>query len=103
MAEDPLPEPRPALKDLMASVGYLLLFWGHAERRLQGKPPPAERPPVRRLRNDLCHTLESAHAFPPDAGEPQLTCRRPDGELVIYGWSQMQEAIRVLERFNARA
>lgn len=102
MAPDPLPEPGPALKDLMAAVGYLLLYWGHTERRLAGKPLPEHLQPIRRLRNDLCHTLESAHAFPPHAHEPQLTCRRPGGERVIYGWTDLQDAIRVLETFQVR-
>lgn len=101
MAPDPLDEPRPALKDLMAAVGYLLLYWGHTEHGLAGKPFPENLLPIRRLRNDLCHTLASAHAFPPDAHEPQLTCR-PSGERVIYGWTDLQDAIRVLETFQVR-
>lgn len=93
----------PALRDLMAAVGYLLLFWSHCERLLGGRPMPDELKYVRRMRNDLCHSMRSAHADPSDAHEPHIRCASTDRGSVTYTWTDLQRAIRDLERFNGQA
>ena len=87
----------------MASIGYLLLHWGEVERRLAGGPAPDELQPVRRMRNDLCHGLQSARADPTENREPHVCCRCLSGEEVRYTWTDLGEAIRLLEGFNGRS
>lgn len=94
---------RPTLRDLMASVGYLLLFWGHLERRLAGKTVPDELQFVRQIRNDLCHGMRSALADPMEGDEPHVVCESAQRAAITYTWTDLQTATRMLEAFNARA
>ncbi|MGZ3277123.1 MAG: hypothetical protein ACXU82_08585 [Caulobacteraceae bacterium] len=95
------PSELPRLSDLMACVGWLLLNWGQAERIAGTKlASVAELDDVRRLRNDICHTLVSARADPERDREPWMRCRRADGVEVDYTMTQLHDAIRKLERFK---
>ena len=84
----------------MAAVGYLLLRWGWLERQLGGAAPPPELEGVRSIRNLLCHGLEDASADPTRPFEPWLGCRDSRGQRVTLTCSDLQQAIRTLERFG---
>lgn len=91
----------PRLKDMMAAVGYLLLHWGQLERRLDGRPAPEKLDAVRRLRNSICHCLSSAHG---ELGsEPFVVSRDRDGIEAKHTWTEVNDAIRTLERFRGEA
>lgn len=81
----------------MASVGYLLLHWGQLEHRLDGRPIPEKLEAIRRLRNTLCHCLIAAHGEP--MSEPFVVCAIGATE-VRHTWTEVDEAIRTLERFR---
>jgi hypothetical protein len=94
--------PPPQLRDLMAAVGYLLLRWGHLERQLRGAAAPPQLDGIRSLRNLVCHGLEGANADPAIAPEPLLQCRDTKGRQVTVSYTDLQDAIRTLERFGGR-
>ena len=89
---------KPTLVQLMSRVGFLLLHWGGAER-ITGDRPAPELDKVRTMRNDLCHGMEAASADPRDDREPWIRCCARGGE-VFYTWTDLEEAIRTLERFK---
>lgn len=91
----------PRLKDMMAAVGYLLLNWGQLEHRLDGRPVPAKLEAVRRLRNSICHCLSSAHGQ--IGSEPFVVSRDRDGIETKHTWTEVNDAIRVLEGFRGEA
>ena len=93
-------EPPPELRDLMAAIGYLLLRWGWLERQLGGAAPPAELGGVRSIRNLVCHGLEAASSDPTGAVDPLVQCRDSKGQRVTVTYSDLQDAIRALERFG---
>lgn len=93
-------EPPPQLNDLMAAIGYLLLRWGALEGQLAGAAPPAELDRVRSIRNLLCHGLEEASSDPQRASDPLVRCRDTKGQQVTVTYSDLQDAIRTLERFG---
>lgn len=88
-------------RDLMTSIGLLLLHWGRLERRQNGASLPECLQEVRQVRNIICHGLEAASADPGSDREPFIRCRAIDGAEQIYTYSDLQAAIRTLERFNA--
>ncbi|KRA64353.1 hypothetical protein ASD89_19805 [Caulobacter sp. Root656] len=90
-------------RDLMSSVGMLLLHWGRLERRKTGTALPEGLQEVRRMRNTVCHDMETASADPTTGREPFIRCCDPDGAERIYTYSDLQAAIRTLEGFNGRA
>lgn len=91
----------PRLKDMMAAVGYLLLHWGQLEHRLDGRSVPEKLNPVRRLRNSICHCLLSAEC---ELGsEPFVVSRDRDGIEAKHTWTEVNDAIRILEGFRAEA
>jgi hypothetical protein len=87
--------------DLMTSIGLLLLHRGHLERRRNGTPLPECLQEVRQVRNLICHGLEAASTNPVADREPFVRCRASDRAEQIYTYSDLQTAIRRLERFNA--
>lgn len=93
-------EPPLQLRDLMASVGFLLLRWGHLERQLDGAAPPPELDRVRSMRNLICHGLQQANADPTRVHDPVLRCRDSKGQEVTVTYTDIQAAIRMLERFG---
>jgi hypothetical protein len=90
-------------RDLMSSVGMLLLHWGRLERRKTGAVLPEGLQEVRRMRNAVCHEMETASADPTTGREPFIRCRDSDGAEQIYTCGDLQAAIRMLEGFNGRA
>lgn len=96
------PDDPPRLHDLMAAVGYFLLRWGNLERDLDGAPTPAELDGVRVLRNLVCHTIEAATSDLASGVEPRLRCRDAKGQPVEVTYTELQDAIRTLERFRGR-
>jgi hypothetical protein len=84
----------------MASIGYLLLRWGHLERRFGGAGLPPALDEIRSMRNVICHGLEEASADPTTASEPLLRCRDSKGRRVTVTYGDLQGAIRTLERFG---
>ena len=83
---------------LMALVGHFLLRWGWLEDSLRGRPVPAELDSIRRIRNAISHRMVAAHADPHGTGAAFVTCRLSDATVVQFSASELEEAIRVLER-----
>jgi hypothetical protein len=94
---------KPALHDLMAAIGYLLLRWGWFERWRGEGETPSELDAVRRMRNALCHELEGAYSDPEKDIEPFVRCRTPEGVAATYSWSEIDAAIRELGRYRGIA
>jgi hypothetical protein len=86
------------LRDLLSAVGMLLLRWGVVESQLRGAAVPDELSEVRQLRNTVCHGLYAANADPRSDIEPFVRCRSLDGADRTYTYSDLQAAIRTLER-----
>lgn len=93
-------KPPSDMQYLMALIGNLLVRWGWLEQRLNGQRRPAEVDEVREIRNTICHGIVSAHANPWSAEEAYIRCRTNKGEEVVYRASQLEEAIRTLERLG---
>lgn len=93
---------QPDMRDLMASVGFLLLRWGWLEKVLSGGPFPAEAEAVRQMRNTICHGMEAASADPDDGRGGFIRCRTLSGASVIYSAGDLAAAIRTLERVGGR-
>jgi hypothetical protein len=91
----------PDFQELMSFVGHLLLRWGWVEDRLGGGPVPSELDHVRHIRNALSHRMISARADH-EGGEAYVSCRVPDGTVVQYSATDLQEAIRELEKLGHR-
>lgn len=96
--EAPPPAPMRTLADVMAHVGFLLLQWGQLETHLAGAPAPAQFDAIRLMRNTLCHGLNSGSADPRTGREPHVRCRTREGSIVTYTWTDLDEAIRFMER-----
>ena len=93
---------RPDMRDLMASVGYLLLRWGWLEKGLNGGPFPQDAEAVRQMRNTICHGMEAASADPDDGRGAFIRCRTVSGTSVTYSAEDLAQAIRTLERVGGR-
>jgi hypothetical protein len=93
---------KPDIRDLMASVGYLLLYWGLLEKGLKGGPLPAEAEPVRQMRNAICHGMEAARADPDDDREAHIRCRTASGAVVTYSADDLDKAVGVLAGIGGR-
>lgn len=84
--------------DLLAAVGMLLLRWGVLERDLKGACLPNELAELRRMRNLICHRLYAANVDPRSGAEPFIRCCDLDGADHRFTFSELQSAIRTLER-----
>lgn len=85
-------------RDLLAAVGMLLLRWGVLERDLKGACLSNELADLRRMRNLICHRLYAAIADPRSGTEPFIRCCDLDGADHRFTFSDLQSAIRTLER-----
>lgn len=90
------------MKDLLALIGDFLVRWGWLENGLADQPWPAEASGVRAMRNAICHRIVSAHADPASAAEPHICCRTLEGSVVTFTASEIDDAIRTLERIGGR-
>lgn len=84
----------------MALVGHFLLRWGGLEYVLAGAAIPQDLEAVRKIRNAVCHRLVSAHADPNGEAEAHIVCRLLDETSVRYTATDLEEAIRDLERMG---
>lgn len=91
---------RPNLQQLMSLVGHFLLRWGGLENGLAGAPIPQSLERVRHMRNAICHRLVSAHADPTSETEAHIFCRLLNETIVRYTASDLEGAIRDLERIG---
>ena len=85
------------MHDLMATVGYLLFWWGRFEQRLAGRPVPPSLKGVQQLRNSVCHGMVGAHADPSPDVEGYVRCLDRSGASVTHAWSDLEAAILSLE------
>ena len=89
---------RPDMRDLMSSVGFLLLYWGLLEKGLKCGPFPADAEAARQMRNTICHGMEAAYADPTDEREAHIRCRTASGATVFYSAVEIADAISTLAR-----
>lgn len=101
-----------SLVPLMARVGFLFLQWGmleHAVRESGVDPEKGDtwqsRPDLqeaRALRNLIAHGIICASADPDIALEPHIVCASRDGAERCITFSELDDAIRVIERERGR-
>ena len=87
-------------QELMSLLGHLLLRWGWVEEGLEGAPVPSELDSVRHIRNAVCHRMISARADPEGDGAAHIRCRLLDGTIVQYSATDLEVAIRELEKLG---
>lgn len=83
------------MRGLMALIGETLLAWSWVERRLKGRPIPADMADLRRIRNNLCHCLSSAHVAIEPGHKTHVVCVGKDGAF-CYSAAVLEDALNDL-------